>query len=77
MSSDRPSVEMKKIDKKSDFWVGRLKRYVGNLNKDFQYFHKFMILVTFLALQIHKNGIQQEVSQQKLLDLPLPNFALI
>ena len=54
VSSDRPSVEMKKIR----FLVGLLKRYIGNLNKDFQYLHKCMILVTLLALQIHKNGIQ-------------------
>ena len=48
--------------KKSDFWVGRLKPYIGNLNKDFQYLHKCMIVVTLLALQIHKNGIEQKVS---------------
>ena len=49
VSSDRPSVEMKKIR----FLVGRPMRSVGKLNKDFQYLHKCMILVMLLALQIH------------------------
>ena len=33
--------------------------------------------MTLIALQIHKSGIQQKVSDQKLLDLSLPNFALV